>query len=275
MAGMLVAAQAQDTTTTTGTGVITLANAVPAGAPAGSTTFAAAFAPTAVFPVANIFYTIVDGSGNIEVGVGTLTAATTLTRDFVLFAGVAGATQNPAFVETNSGTHQNYAAGTKNVFSNTNLVAITTPYWLRLPNLAGGSDGGITQDIMSGTFVGSITNGGAGTNVTVRFKLSNDGKVTLSFPAAATNASAGTTVVFTGLPSFLSNIATKVLLAPVISNTATVLGLLTITPGATPTATGTITASQSTGVSPIAFSGTFTTGVANGIAQTEVTYDLF
>ena len=74
--GTLVGAQVQDTSTTVGTGAFTLANAVPAGSPAGSTTFAAQFAGVpAVFPVGNIFYAIVDTTGNIEVGLGTLTSA--------------------------------------------------------------------------------------------------------------------------------------------------------------------------------------------------------
>ena len=114
--GPLVAAAAQSTTTTTGTGAITISNTVPAGAPAGSTTFAAAFAPTAVFPVANIFYVIKDAQSpnNYEAGYGTLTSATVLTRDFVIFSGVANTAANPIpqFVQNPTASFLALAAGT-------------------------------------------------------------------------------------------------------------------------------------------------------------------
>jgi hypothetical protein len=280
-AGPLLAAQAQTTTTTTGTGALTIVNSVPAGAPAGSTTFAAAFAPTGAFPVPNIFYAIVDASGNIEAGYGTLTSATVLTRDFVIFSGVANNTPPfvPAFTGTPTGNFINLAAGTANVYSNPGLLSQVTPYQQRFPNFTGNNqssaqDGGITEDIMQGSFTGSITNGGAATTGQVNYKVSSNGEVQLSFPAALTNASAGTTVVMSGLPSYLSNITTQNIIGLVVSNTATVLGLYVIASGATPTSTGTITLQQSTGVSPIAFSGTFTTGVANGIPATTITYSL-
>ena len=121
--GTLVGAQAQDTTTTTGTGAITLANAVPATAPPGSTTFGAQFAPLgfAGGPVNNIFYAIIDTTGNIEVGLGTLTSNTNLTRDYVLGSYTGGALTLAA--QTPDGTHVNFAAGTKQVYSNTTLFA--------------------------------------------------------------------------------------------------------------------------------------------------------
>jgi hypothetical protein len=280
-AGPLLAASAQSTTTTTGTGPITIVNTVPAGAPAGSTTFAAAFAPTAVFPVPNIFYTIIDASGNIEAGYGTLTSATVLTRDFVIFAGVANTVAPfvPSLIGTPTGSFTNLAAGTANVYSNPSLLSQVTPYQQRFPNFTGNQqssaqDGGITEDIMQGSFTGTITNGGAGTTGTVNYKVASNGEVQLSFPAALTNASAGTTSVMTGLPSYLANITTQNVIGLVVSNTATVLGLYVIAAGATPTSTGTITLQQSTGVSPIGFTGTFTTAVANGIPATVITYTL-
>lgn len=259
MSGTLVAVAAADTTTTTGTGAVTLSGTAQAitinGVPA--TTFNTAFTlgGTISFPITNIGYQISDGT-NTETGIGTLTGATTLTRDLIL-------------ASSNGGRHVNFIAGTKTVVSATTAFNSSASTWTSVP-----SQTLPENDIQSGTFVGSITNGGAGTNVTVRYKVDGSGKATLSFPSGATNASAGTTVVMTLIPAFLSP-TTKVVLAPVISNTATVLGLLTIAAGATVQATGTITVSQSTGVSPIAFTGTFTTGVANGIAQTDVTYDLF
>jgi hypothetical protein len=276
-AGPLIAAAAQTTTTTTGTGSITIVNSVPTGAPAGSTTFAAAFAPGAVFPVANIFYTIIDASGNIEAGYGTLTSATVLTRDFVIFSGVANTTAPyvPALVSNPTGSFINLAAGTANVYSNPSLNAQITPYQQRFPNFTGNAssssqDGGITEDIMQGSFTGTITNGGAGTPGTVNYKVSSNGEVQLSFPAALTNNTAGTTVVMTGLPSYLCNVTTQTVPAVVVSNGVNVLGAVVIASGATPTSTGTITAQQTSA----GLTGTFTTSVANGIAATTIIYSL-
>jgi hypothetical protein len=276
-AGPLVAAQAQTTTTTTGTGPLTIVNSVPAGAPAGSTTFAAAFAPGAVFPVPNVFYFIQDASSNLEAGYGTLTSATVLTRDFVIFSGTANTTAPfvPQFTSTPTSGFINLAAGTATVTSNPSVYAQISPYQARFPNMTGnsqsGTDGGITEDIMQGSFTGTITNGGAGSTGTVKYKVASDGTVQLTFPTGFTNATAGTTVVMTGLPSFLSNITTQTIPAVVISNTVSVLGALVIAPGATPTSTGTITAQQTSA----GLTGTFTTSVTNGIAATTVTYSLY
>jgi hypothetical protein len=275
-AGPLVAAQAQTTTTTTGTGPLTIVNSVPAGAPAGSTTFAAAFAPGAVFPVPNVFYFIQDASSNLEAGYGTLTSATVLTRDFVIFSGTANTTAPfvPQFNATPTSSFLNLAAGTATVTSNPSVYAQISPYQARFPNMTGnsqsGTDGGITEDIMSGTFTGTITNGGAGTTGTVKYKVASNGQCTLSFGAALTNATAGTTVVMTGLPSFLCNMTTQTVPAVVVSNAINVLGAVVIAPGATPTSTGTITAQQTAA----GLTGTFTTSVANGIAATSITYSL-
>jgi hypothetical protein len=90
----------KDTTTTTGTGSITLSGT----APSGYQTFNAAFGTTSPF-----FYAIeaVDGSGvptgDWEVGYGILSASTTLARSQVL-------------ASSNSGAAVNFSAGTKNVF---------------------------------------------------------------------------------------------------------------------------------------------------------------
>jgi hypothetical protein len=273
--GPLIAAQAQTTTTTTGTGPLTIVNTVPAAAPAGSTTFAAAFAPTGVFPVANVFYFIQDASGNLEAGYGTLTSATNLTRDFVIFSGVANnvAPFVPQFNSTPTSGFINLAAGTANVTSNPSVYAQISPYQARFPNMTGnsqsGTDGGITEDIMSGSFTGTVTNGGAGTTGTIKYKVSSTGVVTISLSAALTNASAGTTSVVTGVPSFLTNVTAQLTPAVVVSNTANTLGAVLVAGGATPTSTGTFTLQQGA-----ALSGTFTTGVANGLAAGSFSYSL-
>ena len=275
-AGPLIAAQAQTTTITTGTGALTIINTVPAGAPLGSTTFAAAFAPTAVYPVANIFYTVIDASGNIEAGYGTLTSATVLTRDFVIFAGTANtvAPYVPALLGTPTGGFVNLAAGTANVYSNPALLSQVTPYQQRFPNFTGNQsssaqDGGITEDIMQGSFQGSITNGGVATVGTVNYKVSSNGLVTISFPAALTNATAGTTSILTLVPSYLSNVTAQTVPAVVVSNGANALGAVVVTAGATPTSTGTFTLQQGS-----TLSGTFTTSVANGFPTSSFQYSL-
>jgi hypothetical protein len=275
-AGPLIAAAAQSTTTTTGTGTLTIVNTVPAGAPAGSTTFAAAFAPTAVYPVANIFYALIDTSGNIEAGYGTLTAATAFTRDFVIFAGAANlvAPYVPAFVSTPTGGFTNLAAGTANLYSNPGLLSQITPYQQRFPNFTGNAsssaqDGGITEDIMQGSFTGSITNGGTATTGTVNYKVSSNGIVTISFPAALTNATAGTTSILSGVPSYLCNVTSQTVNAVVVSSAANVLGAVVVAGGATPTSTGTFTLQQGA-----TLSGTFTTGVANGFPASTFNYSL-
>jgi hypothetical protein len=274
-AGPLLAAAAQSTTTTTGTGTLTITNTVPSGAPAGSTTFASAFAPTAVYPVANIFYALIDASGNIEAGYGTLTAATTFTRDFVIFSGVANTTAPyvPAFVSTPTGTFVNLATGTANLYSNPGLLSQITPYQQRFPNFTGNAsssaqDGGITEDIMQGSFQGSITNGGTPTVGTVNYKVSSNGEVVISFPASLTNATAGTTSVLSGVPSYLTNVTTQTVPAVVVAAGANALGGVTIAAGATPTSTGTFTFLNGAGL------GAFTTSVANGAAAGSFTYSL-
>lgn len=84
----------KDTTTTTGTGSITLAGS----APTGYRTFASAFGSSSI----EVPYCI-EGGSEWEVGVGTFNGTTTLTRDTVLSS-------------SNSNSLVNFSAGTKNVF---------------------------------------------------------------------------------------------------------------------------------------------------------------
>lgn len=88
----LVADRVQETTTTTGTGAITLA-----GAATGFVAFSTAFANPTI-----VYYAIVGATTEWEVGIGTFT--TTLSRDTVL-------------ASSNSGALTNFSSGTKNVFS--------------------------------------------------------------------------------------------------------------------------------------------------------------
>ena len=90
----VLADRVQETTTTTGTGTVTLAGAVT-----GFQSFAA------VGDGNSTYYTIAAQSGSDwEVGIGTYTSSgTTLSRDTVLSS-------------SNSGSLVNFSAGTKNVF---------------------------------------------------------------------------------------------------------------------------------------------------------------
>jgi hypothetical protein len=91
---LVLADRVQETTTTTGTGTVTLAGAVT-----GYQTFAA------VGDGNSTYYTIAgQTSSEWEVGIGTYTASgTTLSRTTVLSS-------------SNSGSLVNFSAGTKNVF---------------------------------------------------------------------------------------------------------------------------------------------------------------
>ncbi len=87
-----VADRVKETSTTTGTGSITLA-----GAATGFRSFSSVLSTSD-----RTYYTIEDGA-NWEVGIGTLVNSTTLSRDTVL-------------ASSNSGSKVNWSAGTRNVF---------------------------------------------------------------------------------------------------------------------------------------------------------------
>lgn len=91
-----LADRVRDTTTSTGTGAITLANT----APAGSVTFATGFGSLGRW-VAYVIQT--QTAGSWEVGEGTFNGTTGLTREVVSSS-------------SNSGELVNFSAGTKDVF---------------------------------------------------------------------------------------------------------------------------------------------------------------
>lgn len=271
--GTLVGAQVQDTTTTTGTGVLTLANAVPAGAPAGSTTFAQQFpSPFQTYP-GNTFYAIFDGSGNIEVGLGTLLSATSFSRDYVLGSYTGGLISLQT--QTGGASFVNFAAGTKNIYSNVALFATSVAYWARIPD---DNAANIFQNVMSGTFVGTITDGGTGTvAVTVTYKITNEGCVVFQIPTATTTGGTGTAMSLTGIPAFLCNSskapgATCVILGSA-SGAIYVPGYAVLTAGATPTSTGSLVFQQYSVVAN-GFTPVFTTAVNKGVLDSAIVYPL-
>lgn len=92
---LVVADRVKDTTTTTGTGAITLSGT----APTGYRTFASVLATNDL-----CYYCIAsDGGSEWEVGIGKLTASTTLARQTVL-------------ASSNAGALVSFSAGTKDVF---------------------------------------------------------------------------------------------------------------------------------------------------------------
>jgi len=127
----VVADRVQETTTTTGTGTVTLAGAVT-----GFQSFAA------IGNGNTTFYTIADQTGsNWEVGIGTYTSSgTTLSRDTVLSS-------------SNSGSLVNFSAGTKNVF-------VTYPAERAAYGLTAGT--GISITAGNGTTTIAATGGGGG-----------------------------------------------------------------------------------------------------------------
>lgn len=281
MAGAQIGAAAVTTTTTTGTGTLTISNTVPTGQPSGSQTFAATFAPSGTYPVPNIFYAIQDALGNYEAGYGTLTSATTLTRDFVIFSGTAnpaGYGAVPQFVQSPTSSFLNLAAGTATVYSNPAIQAAFTPYQSRFPNFSGnnaaGPDGGITEDIMSGSFTATVTATAATNTGTVFYKVSSNGVVSLEIPTALTATAGGTgALTLTGIPSYLTNVTSQAV--PCITQAGAgnlAPSLVTVTGGATPTATGTLTAQYA----PVAtgfFTATYPAS-ANGFPAQTITWAL-
>ncbi len=97
----------KDTTTTTGTGSLTITNS----APSGFVTFNSAFGTGST----NKFYYCIDGGAEWETGIGYLSSSTVLVRD--------------TFLASSSGSAVSFSAGTKTVFAT--VVASYFP-----PNLA-------------------------------------------------------------------------------------------------------------------------------------------
>lgn len=252
----LLCNQVQDTFTTTGTGTLTLANAVPASAPAGSTTFNTALTGTgATYPINNVFYYAADASGNFELGVCNLASATSLQRVNVLFS-------------SNAGQLVNWAAGTKNIFCNPNLILSQAGNWQRtlfqsLPE----------NDTVEGTISLQVTQGGTpGTAVNCFYKLDNAGRVTVTIPSAVTSNGVGTVPTVVSIPAFLSNRTNGNIFVPaiVVSNGVNALGAVQIVPGATPTTAGTANIYQTSA----GLTTTFTTSVANGLAAQDLSWSL-
>lgn len=133
----LVADRVAETTTTTGTGTVTLA-----GAKTGYQAFTTAFSTGA-----KVYYCITDNT-DWEVGIGTFTTVgTTLSRDSI-------------FASSNAGAAVNWGAGTRDVFCTAPMQSIVGAP--RLQDKTGAytvvaSDNGSIINCTSGTFTVSLT----------------------------------------------------------------------------------------------------------------------
>ena len=131
---LVLADRVQDTTTTTGTGTVTLANAPPAGFQSFGTAIGNG----------NTTYYVINGGSEWEVGVGTYTAAgTSLSRDTVLSS-------------SSGGSLVNFSAGTK-------LVFVTYPSEKSVnKDVAGNVNVSITGNAATATKATNLNDGTAG-----------------------------------------------------------------------------------------------------------------
>ncbi len=157
---LVLADRVQETTTTTGTGSVTLAGAVT-----GYQSFA-------VIGNGNTtFYTIADqGGANWEVGIGTYTASgTTLSRDTVL-------------ASSNSGSLVNFTSGTKTVF-----VTYPSEKSVNLDSSGNVSPlGTVASGTWNGTAVGAAYGGTGRTSLTLNNVVLGNGTSAVQFVAPGT-----------------------------------------------------------------------------------------
>jgi hypothetical protein len=142
---LVVKDRVQETSTTTGTGTLTLSGAL------------AGFQSFSVIGNGNTTYYTIAGNGEWEVGIGTYTASgTTLSRDTILES-------------SNGGTAVNFSAGIKNVFVTypaEKSVDTETPQTITNKTISGASNTITNLSLTTGvTGVLPQANGGTGTTV--------------------------------------------------------------------------------------------------------------
>jgi hypothetical protein len=265
---LVVKDRVQETTTTTGTGTITLAGAVTG------------FQSFSVIGDANTtYYAIVLGS-EWEVGLGTYTSSgTTLSRDTILES-------------SNGGTAVDFSAGTKNVFvtypaeralytdASSNAIALGTPASVTLTNGAGlpistgvsglGTNVATALAVNVGSSGALVTNGGAlgtpssGTLTNCTFPTLNQdtsgSAASLSATLVATSGGTGQSSYAVGDLLFASTTTALSKLADVATGNAVISGGVGVAPsygkiGLTTHVSGTL---------PVANGGTGQTTYTNG-----------
>jgi len=261
---LVVKDRVQETTTTTGTGTITLAGAVTG------------FQSFSVIGNANTtYYTIAAGS-QFEVGIGTYTSSgTLLSRDTILES-------------SNGGSAVDFNAGTKNVFvtypaeralytdASSNAIALGTPASATLTNASGLP---LTTGV-TGTL--PIANGGTGSTSTTFVNAATN--VTGTLPVG--NGGTGITSLGTGVATFLGTPSSANLAAALTDETGSGANVFGTAPTFTTTIDGGATfgafasstaltightgtgASSTTNIATAALTGAFTKAINIGTGGT-------
>ena len=197
----ITADRVKDTSTTTGTGSITVSGAPPTG----YRTF------SAVLSAADTFYYCIQGqtTAEFEVGLGTYSSANVFARTTVL-------------ASSNSNSAVSFSAGIKNVFitlAATKTLQLNPSSSVTVPTVIGGTTASSSLTLQSTS--------GVGTTDSILFKVGNNGATT-----AMTVGTSGNVGIGTSSPSNALSVARSSGEAIIsITNSGTTSSWLTLSPG--------------------------------------------